>query len=150
MKRLRILPIILVVSLVSILILGALPAILSACPIDIKPGSNPNSINLGSNGVVPVAVISTDTFNTSLDLVFGTTQFAGASVIKWAVEDVSGVSGDGIPDGIPDGILDVIFFFKTQDLDLNENSTYAWMKLTDIRGGTFEVGDFVNIVKGKK
>ena len=31
--------------------------------VDIKPGTFPNSINLGSNGVVPVAILSTDTFD---------------------------------------------------------------------------------------
>ena len=30
---------------------------------DIKPGSNPNSINLGSGGVVPVAILTTATFD---------------------------------------------------------------------------------------
>lgn len=31
--------------------------------IDIKPGSFPNSINLGSNGVVPVAIFGSVTFD---------------------------------------------------------------------------------------
>jgi hypothetical protein len=31
--------------------------------IDIKPGSYPNTINLGSNGVVPVAILSSATFD---------------------------------------------------------------------------------------
>ena len=72
MKRLRILPIILIVSLVSILILGAIPAKISACDIDIKPGSNPNSINLGANGVVPVALLGTTDFSvdTIIDLLY--------------------------------------------------------------------------------
>lgn len=36
--------------------------------IDIKPGSFPNSINLGSAGVVPVAILSTSTFDaTTID-----------------------------------------------------------------------------------
>jgi len=33
--------------------------------IDIKPGSFPNSINLGSGGNVPVAIFSTTTFDAS-------------------------------------------------------------------------------------
>jgi hypothetical protein len=32
-------------------------------PIDIKPGSFPNSINLGSQGSVPVAILSKDGFD---------------------------------------------------------------------------------------
>src|SRR5205085_3194326 len=31
--------------------------------IDIKPGSSPNTINLGSGGVVPVAILSSATFD---------------------------------------------------------------------------------------
>ncbi len=34
--------------------------------IDIKPGSDPNSINLGSQGVIPVAFLTTPTFDASL------------------------------------------------------------------------------------
>ena len=139
MKRLRILPIILVVSLVSILILGALPAILSACPIDIKPGSNPNSINLGANGVVPVAVLLTSADFKGLYLDPSTVKFAGASAVKWAIEDVDG-----------DGILDMIFHFNIQDTDLIENSTYALLTGIDIWGGYFAGGDSVNIVPKKK
>jgi len=33
--------------------------------IDIKPGSYPNSINLGSHGVIPVAILSSDYFDAS-------------------------------------------------------------------------------------
>ena len=47
--------------------------------IDIKPGSFPNSINLGSNGVVPVAILSTDTFDASTVDPF-TVTLAGAAV----------------------------------------------------------------------
>ena len=31
--------------------------------LDVKPGGDPNSINLGSAGVIPVAVLSDDTFD---------------------------------------------------------------------------------------
>jgi hypothetical protein len=34
--------------------------------IDIKPGSNPNSINLSSKGLIPVAVITSPDFDASL------------------------------------------------------------------------------------
>ncbi len=35
-------------------------------PIDIKPGSFPNSINPNAKGVIPVAILTTDTFDASL------------------------------------------------------------------------------------
>ncbi len=48
--------------------------------IDIKPGSDPNSINLDSTGVVPVAIFSSETFDAPNDLDAGTIILAGARV----------------------------------------------------------------------
>lgn len=49
--------------------------------IDIKPGSFPNSINLGSAGVVPVAILSSDIFDATT-VNPDTVSLAGASVKK--------------------------------------------------------------------
>ena len=41
--------------------------------IDIKPGSDPNSINLGSAGVIPVAILSSEAFDaTTVDPLMAT------------------------------------------------------------------------------
>ncbi|MGD8499104.1 MAG: hypothetical protein PVJ86_00560 [Phycisphaerales bacterium] len=45
----------------SLLVVGPLMAL--DVTIDIKPGSDDNAINLGSNGVVPVAILSTAEFD---------------------------------------------------------------------------------------
>ena len=47
--------------------------------IDIKPGSDPNSINLGSAGVIPVAILSTADFD-ALTVDPASVSLAGASV----------------------------------------------------------------------
>lgn len=47
--------------------------------IDIKPGSYPNSINLGSNGVVPVAIFGSATFDVG-QIDYATINLANASV----------------------------------------------------------------------
>jgi len=79
--------------------------------IDIKPGGNPNNINLRSKGVVPVAVLTTGDFNANtIDPT--TVKFAGASPVRWTLCDVDG-----------DGDDDMMFHFKTQNLKLDENST---------------------------
>ena len=102
--------------------------------IDIKPETYLNSINLGSKGRIPVAVLTTDVFDaTTVDP--DTVEFAGADPIRWTVEDVDS-----------DGDLDVLFFFKTQELDLDSASIEA-----TLTGKTFNevniVGtDTVNIV----
>lgn len=81
--------------------------------IEIKPGGNPNSINLRSKGVVPVALLTTTGFDaTTVDP--ETVIFAGAMPIKWSTKDVDS-----------DGDVDVVFHFKTRELNLDSNSTEA-------------------------
>jgi hypothetical protein len=108
--------------------------------IDIKPGSYPNSINLKSKGVVPVAVLTTEDFDAStVDPV--TVEFAGAQPVRWTMEDVDG-----------DGDMDLLFHFKAQELvDLGDESTEATLTGYTHDDGEFIWGmDTVNIVsKGK-
>jgi hypothetical protein len=102
--------------------------------IDIKPGSCPNSINLKSKGVVPVAVLTTEYFDASIvDPV--TVLFAGACPLRWTMEDVDG-----------DGDVDLLFHFKGQELDLDEDSTEATLTGTTFDGVPIEGTDTVNIV----
>jgi hypothetical protein len=73
--------------------------------IDIKPGSYPNAINLGSNGVVPVAILSTpDLDATTLppENVF----LAGSGVAVRGkgnkyLASTEDVNGDSLPDLVP-------------------------------------------------
>ncbi len=104
-------------------------------PIDIKPGSYPNSINLGSRGVVPVAVLTTDSFDAS-SVDPSMVEFAGASPLRWTLEDVDG-----------DGDMDLLFHFETQELaDLDENSTEAFLTGYTDAGEFFWGKDTVKIV----
>jgi hypothetical protein len=107
--------------------------------IDIKPGSEQNTINLKSKGVVPVAVLTTDDFDaTTIDT--DTVQFAGAAPERWSFEDVDN-----------DGDDDIIFHFRTQGLALDQNSTEATLT-ADLLTGDEEVSgtDQVRIVPSKK
>jgi hypothetical protein len=88
--------------------------------IDIKPGSFPNSINLNSKGKIPVAILTTETFDaTTVDPV--SVEFAGAMPLRWAVEDVD-----------DDGDMDLIFFFKAQEVGIAAGDTEA-----TLTGATF-------------
>jgi hypothetical protein len=79
---------------------------IETCPvpvaIDIKPGSDRNSINLGSAGVVPVAILSSPTFDAQ-DVNPDTLVLASARVKlirkggKYSCRAVD-VNGDGLPD----------------------------------------------------
>ena len=70
--------------------------------IDIKPGSNPNPINPGSNGLIPVAIFTTDEFNAttvipeSVELNGATVPMRGKSGKYMAHEE--DVNGDGLTD----------------------------------------------------
>jgi hypothetical protein len=81
--------------------------------IDIKPGSDTNIINLRSNGVVPVAVLTKDGFSAAT-IDPATVRFAGAVPVHSTLEDVDGDSDE-----------DMLFHFRTQELDLNEESVEA-------------------------
>ena len=106
--------------------------------MDIKPGSDPNSINLKSKGVVPVAVLTTDDFDAS-DVNPDTAEFADAQPVRWAMEDVDG-----------DGDVDLLFHFKTRELDLDENSAEATLTGETYGGTPIQGTDTVKIVpKGK-
>jgi hypothetical protein len=99
------------VILLSLLVIGLQLAFATEptpVTIDIKPGSYPNSINLGSHGLVPVAILS----RTDVDP--DTVNFAGAGVAvrgngKKELAHVEDVNGDGV--------LDLVLQIETQNLD---------------------------------
>ena len=122
----------------------------SGVAIDIKPGSDENIINLRSRGVVPVAVLTTDNFDaTRIDV--GSVKFAGAAPVHWRLADVD-----------EDGDVDMMFHFRTQQLELDQSSTEATLtaQLTGLMttrsieqtsgGATVSGTDKVRIISSKK
>jgi len=109
--------------------------------IDIKPGSNPNSINLKSKGNVPVAILSSEVFDaTTIDP--STVELEGAGVkvkkngkLMASVEDVN-----------DDGLDDLVLHFDTQELNLTEDSTEAVLTGETFDGISIIGSDSVNIV----
>lgn len=92
--------------------------------IDIKPMSDPNSINLKSKGVIPVAILSTATFDaTTVD---GTTvTFAGAYPIHDITDPL--VIADHQHDVDLDGDIDYVFHFAVQDTSITSGETSAML-----------------------
>ena len=103
--------------------------------IDIRPGGNPNTINLKSKGVVPVAVLTTQDFDAST-VMPRSVIFAGATPVRWKLADVD-----------RDGDKDMLFHFRTQELvELNGDSTEATLTGETSDGMVFKGTDSVNIV----
>jgi hypothetical protein len=92
---------------------GLLPA-RRTVQIAVKPGDgDATPINLKSNGVTPVAVLSTPDFDAA-EVDPTTVTFAGAVAQRSSMQDVNG-----------DGLLDQVFQFATPDLKLSVADTEA-------------------------
>ncbi len=81
--------------------------------IDIKPGSCPNAINLGSHGVIPVAILSSSDFDaTTVDP--DTVELSGAGVAVRGKADKYMAHEEDING---DGLTDLLVQVKTENLD---------------------------------
>ncbi|MDA2913826.1 LamG domain-containing protein [Acidobacteriia bacterium AH_259_A11_L15] len=112
--------------------------------IDIKPGSDPNSINLGSAGKIPVAILSTPDFDALAEVDPDTLRLAGAAVnligksnkFQCSSQDVNG-----------DGLLDLVCHFETLTLFfLEPGDTIAVLEGSTLDGTPIRGEDSVKIV----
>jgi hypothetical protein len=109
--------------------------------IDIKPGSYPNTINLGSHGAVPVAILSSDTFDAKqVKPEFVTLAGAGAKL-----------TGKGTPiflysDVNGDGRIDIIVNVLTDAFELSPGDTEAILVGVTRSGLNIRGKDSVRIV----
>lgn len=101
--------------------------------IDIKPGSFPNSVNPRSNGKIPVAILTTASFDASTvdptTVAFGPN---GAAPVHFALEDVDG-----------DGDIDMILHFNTQDTGIACGDTTASLTGQTFSGAAIEGADSI-------
>ena len=120
------------------ILLGTTDDLEEEIDIDIKPGGNPNNINLKSKGVVSVAVLTTNGFDAST-VDPDTVKFAGVVPVRWRLCDVD-----------DDGDVDMLYHFKTQELNLDKSSIDATLTGETNSGDVIAGTDTVRIVPTKK
>lgn len=112
--------------------------VLGPFPIDIKPGSFPNSINPKSKGVIPVAILTTDAFDATtvdpLSIAFGPHRALEAHR-RGHIEDVDG-----------DGDLDLALHFRTQETGIQCGFTSAFLTGETFDGQAIEGADSIETV----
>ncbi len=123
-----------------------LPVAFFAVDIDIKPGSDPNSINTKSNGVVPVAILGSDTFDVN-DVDVSTLAFGPAAAPP--AHDLSDplTLADHLQDVNMDGFTDLVSHYRQKETGLAFGDTEACLTANLTGGGSISGCDSVNVVK---
>ena len=112
-------------------------------PIDIKPGSLPNSINTKSKGKIPVAILSTEAFSApekvdKTSLTFGHSGNEQSLAFCNKGEDVNG-----------DGLLDFVCHFYNQASSFKAGDISGILKGHTVEGVSIIGSDSVNIIGSK-
>jgi hypothetical protein len=104
--------------------------------IDIKPGSNKNNINPRNQGIVRVAILTTDNFD-AVNVDTSTVKLKDASALQTFVH---------FRDVDHDGDADLVLHFRTQDTGIACGETEALLTGMTLDGDTFEGVDSIKTV----
>jgi hypothetical protein len=106
--------------------------------IDIKPGSFPNAINPKSKGVIPVAILTTNTFDaTTVDPLS----------VKFGPNGAAEAHGRGHYEDVDeDGDLDLVLHFRTQETGIQCGDTSASLTGETGDGEVIQGADMITTV----
>lgn len=123
------------------------------CPlvvdIDIKPGSDPNALNCGAEGVVPVGILTTDQFD-ALDVDPTTLRFGTPSEIidgeGATIAHTPFPTSDHAEDLDDDGDTDLATHYPIPDTSFTKDSSEGWLVGETTDGRAIAGRDSVKIV----
>jgi hypothetical protein len=125
-----------------------LPLLGLDAPIDIKPGSGDNPINLTRASMIPVAIPSTDIVDSS-DVLAGTACF-GADPPDPSRSDCTESHATGhLEDVNGDGRVDLVLHFDTIETRISVSDTQACLSAETTDGRTVQGCDAIRIVSPK-
>lgn len=109
--------------------------------IDIKPNEEPNALNLGSNGNIPIEILRSTSFDAttvvpiSVTLAGSRVRIKGNGDAQASIKDVNG-----------DGLDDLIVHADTEALELTEVVVSAALQAETVDGTTVRGSDSVMVV----
>lgn len=116
----------------------ALVSIATEIEIDVKPGSDRNSVNPRSRGVIPVAILTTEDFDaTAVDVLS----------VRFGPDDAMERHGRGhLQDADGDGDRDLMLHFSTQDTGIVCGDISVFLTGETVGGQAITGSDFVRTV----
>ena len=109
--------------------------------IDIKPSNDTNPINPKSKGVIPVAILTTSTFDATI---------VDPLSVKFGPNDATETHGRGhIEDANGDGLLDLVLHFNTQETGIRCSDSSASLTGETFDGQAIGGSDSIRMVKCK-
>ncbi|MDR7583311.1 MAG: hypothetical protein QN211_07755 [Armatimonadota bacterium] len=109
--------------------------------VDVKPGGNPNVINLKSRGTTPVAILGSTGYDVT-QVNIGTVRLAGAPVAR----KPNGAYMDSFDDVNGDGLIDLVLHFETAQMKLSPGDTQVTLEGEMTDGTPFSGTDSVKVV----
>ena len=116
-----------------------LSRLLTIVAVDIRPGDSLNRISLSGNGLIPVAVLTTDDFDATMVAPLTADFGPGAALESHSRGHEEDVDGDGD--------TDLVLHFRTVDSQIACGDTSASFNAQTFTGGVIHGSDSISVVR---